>query len=77
VSSILAVSAQSPPSKIKPGHAPSDTKQADSRRVKINPDTACKDAEDPNKERNVQLAAWMECQVLGMRNLLTCHSNNH
>jgi hypothetical protein len=76
VSSILAVSAQSPPSKIKPGHAPSNTTQAEGRRVKINPDTACKDAEDPKKERNVRLAAWMECQVLGTRNLSTPPSNN-
>ncbi|CAI6305494.1 unnamed protein product [Periconia digitata] len=61
--SIAAVAAQDAP--YKPGSPPSPfPSQAAAARLKIDPETACQTAEDASKPRNVQLAAWVECQIL-------------
>lgn len=63
-SSIATISAATP---YRPGVAPSPfPDQAAAARVHINPDTACQTAEDAGQPRHIQLAAWVECQILGM-----------
>ncbi|KAF1969173.1 hypothetical protein BU23DRAFT_539969 [Bimuria novae-zelandiae CBS 107.79] len=49
----------------RPGVPPSPfPSQAAAARLTINPDTACELAENATTARNVQLAAWVECQIL-------------
>lgn len=63
-SGLAAASAENTP--YRPGVPPSPfPSQAAAARLHINPDTACKQADDATEPRHVQLAAWVECQVLG------------
>jgi len=57
-----------------PGVAPDPFPiQAEQARVKIPADQACAWADDLTKPRNYQLAAWVECAILG--NLFTTTSS--
>ncbi|KAJ4345358.1 uncharacterized protein N0V89_011488 [Didymosphaeria variabile] len=61
-SGLAVVSADTP---YRPGVAPSPfPENAAAARLHINPDTACEQADNATESRQVQLAAWIECQVL-------------
>ncbi|PVI04346.1 hypothetical protein DM02DRAFT_651734 [Periconia macrospinosa] len=63
VCSLTAVSAQD--DTYSPGVPPSPfPSAAAAARLKIDPQTACDTANNASKPRNVQLAAWVECQIL-------------
>ncbi|KAL5378258.1 hypothetical protein DPSP01_009191 [Paraphaeosphaeria sporulosa] len=62
-SGLAAASATNTP--YRPGVPPSPfPSQAAAARLHINPDIACKQADNVTEPRHVQLAAWVECQVL-------------
>ncbi|KAF2442623.1 hypothetical protein P171DRAFT_487843 [Karstenula rhodostoma CBS 690.94] len=62
-SGLVVASAENTP--YRPGVPPSPfPSQAAAARIHIDADTACKRADDATEPRQVQLAAWVECQVL-------------
>lgn len=60
---LSTVSANTP---YRPGVPPSPfPAQAAAARLHIDPDTACELADNATVSRHIQLAAWVECQILG------------